>query len=192
MRREEELATRTAEDCKTVASYAARFNSFLKSRPDGDNLPSIKVAAPASCDVLYSALPWLRQGDKVVIFPFGSKKVKKFVYDGNEEFVELPQAFFHYVMNASGGKDMVNDLQGTVDDEGEVLLVDPLLVQAPPVTVTNLLASAAAAGGGGRGPASDDFDRLHPRCGQLCKTFDPHRKGTAAKTFCGFHIGACF
>merc|ERR1712187_911112 len=129
---------------------------------------------------------------KVLLYPFGETTVDKFVYDGKEDFVEMPHAFFHYVVNASGGKDMVTDLQGVIDEDGDLLLVDPLLVQAPSVTVANLLAVAATGGGHSKGAGSDEFNRLHPRCGQLCKTFDPHRKGSTAKTFCGLHVGACF
>mmetsp|Transcript_42645 Transcript_42645/g.92945 ORF Transcript_42645/g.92945 Transcript_42645/m.92945 type:complete len:318 (+) Transcript_42645:64-1017(+) len=187
-----ENALSDVEDSRAAGSYAHRFNTFVKTTADGENLLPVKVAAPVVCMVLYSANPSLQAGSVVTVAPYEHAEVQKFVFDGSEEFVEIPQAFFHYTANSSSSKEFVCDVQGCQTDEG-VILVDPCVLRSSPVTVTGLLASAAPAKAGpSSGPSSEHFERLHPKCGQLCKTFDPQRRGGVIRTMCGFNLGACF
>lgn len=189
-RQSEEMARTAVEDCTIVTSYAYQFNSLIRSKPDGENMPAIKVAASVCCSVLYSQLPFLSKGDHVHLMSYPEAEVHKFVFNGREEFMELPHALFHYVVSMSRGSLMATDLQGFQHDNGDVLLVDPALQRAPAFNVGNVLASVTT--GNRREGSSNEFEQLHPKCGPLCKAFDPYRRGVTAHTICGVGTGSCF
>lgn len=69
-------------------------------------MPTIKVAAPVACEVIFSGYPsMVPVGAVCTLTPYAEKDVQKFVFDGHsDEFLELPQAFFHYAAFSSGGK----------------------------------------------------------------------------------------
>ena len=48
----------------------------------------------------------------MVIMDYPATDVTKFVLDGREDWHELAQTFFHYVVWQSGGRAMPFDLQG--------------------------------------------------------------------------------
>jgi len=57
--------------------------------------------------------------------------------------------------------------------------------------VVRVAAPRALGGEGIVGPTAERFDALHPRCAQLCETFDPHRKSAKRNVgLCGVG-GAC-
>lgn len=184
-------------DWNTVAMYAQRFNTHLSQKADaisGEAAPSVQVSQPVGCEVLGSGVPQvIAAGDSVLVAPFSAEEVQKFVYDGREDFSEVPQAFFHYAAWSSGGRELVCDLQGVEQDDGSFLLVDPCVLRKAAPTVSDLLGSFAppAAQVLGVGPASVQdgvegrFDAMHPKCSQLCKVFDPQRKGGNIRTHCG-------
>merc|ERR1711920_106826 len=80
-----------------------------------------------------------RRGEVVSLLRLPSSEVGKFVFDGSEEFLELPHAFFHYVTWFSGGREMAFDLQGAEHDDGDVILVDPCLLRTEKAGVSDLL-----------------------------------------------------
>ena len=49
----------------------------------------------------------------MVIMDYPSTDVTKFMLDGTEDYHELAQAFFHYVVWQSGGRTVPFDLQGS-------------------------------------------------------------------------------
>lgn len=185
------------KDSQDVASYAARFNKQLtKLYGDNAGIPGVKVCAPVGCEVIKSSSSQFAQaGESIAIIPYPFAEVKKFLFDGSEDFLEVPQAFFHHAAWLSSSHEFICDLQGIEDDENNIILVDPCVIRAPKATVGNLLSTltpgmsqkenvphmAADIG-------SDRFDALHPRCSQLCKTFDPHRRSANAKRACGMNI----
>lgn len=114
--------------------------------------------------------------------PYQFDEVDKFVFEGNEKFHELPQTFFHYVAWISGGKEMVCDLQGSLSDEGELTLIDPVLIRAGTNGVWDRITCAPP---NSKMPLPPLFDVLHPRCGQMCKSFDPSRAVKARRIGCG-------
>jgi len=175
-------------DSKDVAYHAEHFNKFTASSPHapgfGHECPKVKVCAPVGCRVLDSRMPQLaRKGSVVTIIDYPASEVEKFVFDGKEEFKEIPQSFFHHVAWSTGGSSMVFDLQGTENEDGDVLLVDPCVLRAPQVGVTDLV--SAAAGQAGDSPDDQMFDVVHRSCGQLCKGFDPTRRGAKVRRMCG-------
>lgn len=176
------------EDSLKVSSYAHRFNLYSRehAREAGfvDHIPKIEVAAPVACRVVKTYLPALLPvGAVCMLFPYADKEVKKFVFDGTEDFLELSQAFFHHAAFSSGGKELLCDLQGVEEEDGSLLLIDPCILRGNKVTVGNLLKGAvrednygeAACLGPVVSPALQKFDVLHPKCAPLCKAFDPHR-----------------
>mmetsp|Transcript_19402 Transcript_19402/g.41335 ORF Transcript_19402/g.41335 Transcript_19402/m.41335 type:complete len:352 (+) Transcript_19402:161-1216(+) len=198
---------RTAENARldikeweTVANYAHKFNlHILKSHCGGaglldggaaESVPDITVCAPLGCRVVETPVPQIfAPGDVVTLLPYRWQDVTKFVFDGREEFLELPHAFFHYISWISGGHDCVGDLQGIEDENGSILLVNPWVpreVPGPDIlssltpfgTQTKQALQAAQ-------PTAELFERLHTRCGPLCKTFDPDRRGKPVKRACG-------
>jgi len=196
--RSEEATQRACEDAHLAASYAHRFNlqtaNSLGEGADPEDVPGVKVCIPVACEVLGSTVPDVaRLGDKVTLTTYPAADVKKFVFEGCEDFLELPQAFFHYVAWSSGGRELVADVQGMQDDDG-VTLVDPVILKAAQTTVSDLL-GAAMANATGVTTASDApeerFNTWHPRCGQLCKGFDAHRRGVHVRRHCGFSTPAC-
>jgi len=163
-------------------------------------VPCVQVSQPVGCEVLGSTVPQvIVAGDSVLLAPFPSEEVQKFVYDGREEFSEVPQAFFHYAAWSSGGHELVCDIQGVEQDDGSFLLVDPCVLRKNPPTVNDILGSIApqTAEVFGVGPdavtsgVEGRFDAMHPKCSQLCKVFDPARKGGNVRTHCGIAGISC-
>merc|ERR1719450_1020650 len=127
-------------DAMSVGSYASMFNQHITrsamQRPDQtgiaspDNMPGVSVCSPVAAVVAKSAVPDLvAEGEHLMIVPYPSMEVQKFVFDGSEDFLELPQAFFHYVAWKSGGNELVGDIQGVQDDQ-DVLIVDPVVLRS--------------------------------------------------------------
>eukprot|EP00913_Durusdinium_trenchii_P030116 g28220.t1 len=124
--------------------------------------------------------------------------VKKFVFDGTQDFLELAQAFFHHAAFSSGGKELVCDLQGLEQEDGSLLLIDPCILRAnAKMTMAHLLKGAVredrgfgeAACLGPISPAAEIFERLHPKCAPMCKAFDPHRSSVKQKLgVCGLDV----
>merc|ERR1719265_490915 len=108
-------------------------------------MPSIRVAAPVACEVIHSGYPsMVPVGTVCTLTPYSEKDVQKFVFDGQtEEFLEIPQAFFHYAAFSSNGKEYVVDIQGTEDDDGSLLIVDPCILKAGLPSVRDLMSVAA-------------------------------------------------
>lgn len=197
--RSEAIAQLAMADAETAASYAHRFNvqtaNVYREEQDCDqeDIPQVRVAVPVICSVLGSVMPEVAtQGEYVTLLPFPSPEVQKFVFDGREEFQELPQAFFHYVTWASGGQELVGDIQGVQDDSG-IIIVDPVILKAEKPTVGTLLNVVV----GGKESLADQavneerFNLCHPHCGQLCKHFDPHRRGVRIRRQCGLSAPSC-
>lgn len=190
------------EDAERATAHASRFNAqMLKAmgnvmdlREQGEAPPSVKICAPVACEVLSSSAPEiLPRGSACTVTPYPHEEVVKYVFDGADEFMEVPQAFFHYAAFVSGGTEFVCDLQGMEDDSGCVLLIDPVVLREDKANMsaflnTTLLEKAKPERkfGPDHAPTEDRFDRLHPRCGQLCQSFDPMRRGAKGKKgFCG-------
>eukprot|EP00933_Yihiella_yeosuensis_P080536 TRINITY_DN93988_c0_g1_i1.p1 TRINITY_DN93988_c0_g1~~TRINITY_DN93988_c0_g1_i1.p1 ORF type:complete len:350 (+),score=68.21 TRINITY_DN93988_c0_g1_i1:56-1105(+) len=183
------------EDAGHVASYAHRFNSHVvRTCGDGnpEAVPSIRVAAPVACFVLNSGLEEIANpGEAVTITPLSSNQIRKMVFEGGEDFLELPQAFFHYVAWTSGGKEMVADLQGIHDNE-DIVLVDPCILRHCPPTVVDLLSTLTPGDMDTvADPSMDRFNLWHPRCGQICKSFDPQRRTANTRKACGLSLPNC-
>lgn len=197
------------EDWRVVSEYAHRFNTHIlqksKIYPDAETdasekLQGVKVSAPVGCDVLGSSLPqFIAAGDTVLLSVFDPMDVQKFVFDGSEEFMELPQAFFHYAAWSSGGHELVCDIQGAQEEDGSILIIDPCVLRKSPPTVADLIGTVApmatnlinsAISSAPSDGIAGRFDLLHPKCAQMCKTFDPQRRGGQVRTACGVCI-AC-
>jgi len=195
------------EDGVRAAAHAHRFNLHMMQHPGnvasignhGETVPVVKVCVPVACEVISSDRAELRRGSICALSAYSDHEVSKFVYDGSEEFVEFPQAFFHFAAFSSAGSEFVCDIQGFEDDGGGLLLVDPLVLRSelPSVSLSSVLNTAVAnmTGAAARdateakpaGATEHSFERLHPRCSQICKSFDPQRSGGKRnKNFCGF------
>lgn len=198
--RTQENAELDVADAKTAISYAVRFNNSMEqAAAQGDPVPRVRIAAPVACEVLISAHPaMIPMGSTCTLTPYVAPDVQKFVFDGSEDFVEVPQAFFHFAAFASGGKELLCDLQGTFEEESEVLILDPCVLKAELPSVAELVGGARAAVGPSGAPAAVTrptpalFEKFHSRCSQMCRTFDPQRKsaqnkaGMCGYTVCGF------
>jgi len=193
------------EDCKDAALYAHRFNMHIsttggeshvsESYVAEEGVPGVKICVPIGCQILASAVPQLiAAGDIITLIPYPCTEVRKFVFDGSEDFLEIPQAFFHHVAFTSGGREMVVDLQGSEDeDSGDVLLVDPCVLRSGAPSAGNVLSTLTPSltkKVPGAGPSPERFDLLHPKCSHMCKVFDPNRKGGAPRNHCGLGV-AC-
>jgi hypothetical protein len=186
------------QDSVDTSHYCARFNQQIqKSFGEIGSMPGLRVCGPVGCEVIKSSnTQFANPGEAVMLIPFPFPEVKKFIFDGSEDFLEIPQALFHHAAFLSGGREFLCDLQGVEDDESNVLLVDPCILRSPKPGVTDLLttlAKGAQPGGGAEvdGCSPQRFDMLHPRCSQLCKAFDPNRRSAAKGRHCGLHITSC-
>lgn len=188
------------KDSADVASYATRFNQTLKSTfgESGGSILGVMVCGAVGCEVIKSSSSqFASPGEAITIIPYPFEKVSKFLFDGSEDFLEVPQAFFHHAAWLSNSHEFICDLQGMEDDDNNVILVDPCIIRAPKPTVGNLLSTLATSVAQKENVpqqekvtgdiSSDRFDALHPRCSQLCKVFDPHRR-SAVKRHCGLNI----
>jgi hypothetical protein len=166
-----------------AAAHAHRFNCAMArtcTDCEASSMPGIKVCAPVACTVLGgTASDFARPGETVLLTCYPARSVQKFVFDGSEEFLELPQAFFHYAMHSSGGQEQLADLQG-VEDGDDVLLLDPLVLRASEPRVVESMAVVCKR-----------FDTWHPRCGPMCRVFDPQRKARECKRHCGLNVESC-
>merc|ERR1712048_1506125 len=129
-----------------------------------------------------------RPGEVVTLTPYTSLDVHKFIFDGNEDFLEMPQAFFHYASWFSNGKEMLFDLQGAENDNGDFILIDPCILRAPKLEISDVLHSGASVPAKEIAPSVERFNVLHKRCGPLCKGFDPDRKGGRGRKMCGIDV----
>ncbi|CAE7943254.1 crop [Symbiodinium sp. KB8] len=184
--RDIEKVKEVIKEVQCVADYAHKFNQHI-ARAAGEELdsaPAIRVAVPVGCFVLDSINPHIADaGDALMLTLFDAASVTKFVFEGAEDFQELPQAFFHYVAWSSGGQEMVADLQG-IQDEQDFLLVDPVLIRPQELSLSSIL-SARGGGVNSTSLTSRRLDEWHPRCGQLCRAFDPQRRGGTTRRACG-------
>lgn len=194
--RTQEYVRSDIQDAHDAASYADKFNTFVVRSQSGKedvsacdfSMPRVLVCAPVGCTVLGQGIRgFVNAGEKVLLSPYPCPEVKKFVFDGNEEFLELPHAYFHHSFWSSGGRELICDLQGSETEDGDLLLVDPVMLRAPRKGIAELLmaplvdAADTKAPTGELTPGPEAFSALHPRCGQLCSEFDPHRRGAKAR-----------
>jgi len=192
-------ARHIVDDASQAASYAHRFNlqniAALGQEIDPRDIPGIKVAPAVSCVVLGTAAPRLAQEhDHLTLTLCPIDSIQKFVFDGSERFLELPQTYFHYVAWTSGGSDIVADVQGQEDDDGNFLLVNPIIIRAPKATIGTLLGAATGMTEvkNVAETAAERFNTWHPSCGPLCKHFDPTRQGAhAVRRHCGLGSPGC-
>jgi len=184
------------QDASDAAAYASRFN-LHNQQTQSDPLPSVKVAAPVACTVQDSAYPsMIPVGTVCTLTTYAYTEAQKFVFDGTEDFLELPQSFFHYATFSSNGRHFVCDVQGVEEDNGDILLVDPVILRAVLPGVDDIVRAAIPTPTRGfaeiplaSGPTSERFDTLHKKCSQLCHSFDPQRKSVKRNVgLCG--IGA--
>jgi len=191
------------EDAEIAAAHASRFNGYMAEkfghgmdpRQQGEHPPGVKICAPVACEVLSSSAPdALPRGAACTVTPYPFPEVSKFVFDGADEFLDVPQAFFHFAAFATGGADLVCDIQGWEDEDGGLHLIDPVVLGGNKPVVTQYLSTLAAGdqapparpSGPDHAPSEQRFDKLHPRCGEICRTFDPMRHGAKGKKgFCG-------
>mmetsp|Transcript_42397 Transcript_42397/g.79051 ORF Transcript_42397/g.79051 Transcript_42397/m.79051 type:complete len:352 (+) Transcript_42397:64-1119(+) len=191
--REMEKVKEAITDIQTVADYAQSFNRHIAETFDEhpDSVPAIRVAVPVGCFVLDSVNPHVDAGDAVMLTLFNKPSVTKFVFEGGEDFRELPQAFFHFVSWSSSGQEMVADLQGT-EEEKDFLLVDPVLLRPSNFGLENIVSVLNGKGVSDTSVTAHRFERWHPRCGQLCASFDPQRRShTGARRACGVPLPNC-
>lgn len=181
------------EEIGKVADYAHRFNRHVATvGGEGTDVPTIRVASSVACFVLDSINPDIASaGDTVVLTLFDAKQVTKFVFEGGEDFLELPQAFFHFVLWSSNGKELIADLQGT-QQEQDLLLVDPVLISTSDLQIGELISLATSnVGSDFQTHNRQRFNLWHPRCAQLCQSFDPQRRGGNTRRACGVPLPSC-
>lgn len=180
---------RDVEDSKKAAAYAHKFNMQQLGEDqqldvkDDDNVSGVKIAAPAGCEIVNSSFPAMfALGDYCTLTPYSEDEVEKYVFSGHEKFLDLPQAFFHYVAWLSNGKELLCDLQGYHDDEGNLMLMDPAVIRGGAENAKEVVCGPA---GMPKGGLPSMFDDLHPRCGQACRVFDPQRTAKGRHAGCG-------
>lgn len=181
------------QEISTVAN-ARRFNHHVAELAGEDlDVPAIRVATTVACFVLDGVNPEIADaGDTLLLTLFDAKNLTKFVFEGAEDFLELPQAFFHFVLWSSGGKELVADLQG-IQQERDLLLVDPVLLTTGDLDISELLSLATSTGTGSDFQTCNRkrFNLWHPRCAQLCQSFDPQRRGGNTRRACGVPLPNC-
>lgn len=190
--RDMEQVKQVIQDASDIASYAHRFNSHTARAvgEDPSQVPCVKVASPVACFVIDSASPEVAgAGEAVALTLFPANSITKFVFEGAEDFLELPQAFFHFVSWTSGGKEMVADLQGVQDDH-DILLIDPVLIRQPEMGIGDLVNLITEQDGSS--VPEKRFNVWHPRCAQLCRSFDPQRRSAqCGRRACGVALPTC-
>merc|ERR1740138_1419287 len=184
MRPEQRTKANAEADLKEAfdaAAHAFRFNMAMARTCldcEASAMPGIKVCAPVACTVIGGkAAEFARPGETVLLTWYPAQTVQKFVFDGSEEFLELPQAFFHYTAWSSGGQEQIGDLQG-VDDGDDVLLINPLVLRTAQSAADTEVACRR-------------FDAWHPRCGPMCRGFDPTRRARECRRHCGLGVPSC-
>eukprot|EP00811_Abedinium_folium_P001161 NODE_11062_length_1310_cov_11.225697.p1 GENE.NODE_11062_length_1310_cov_11.225697~~NODE_11062_length_1310_cov_11.225697.p1 ORF type:complete len:328 (-),score=41.06 NODE_11062_length_1310_cov_11.225697:252-1235(-) len=180
------------KETSEVASYATLFNMRLRKvegEEGGMSWPKVHVAMPHVCEVLGSSVPQLMgAGDHCLLWAYPSDHVTKYVFEGLEPFLEVPQAFFHYVACLSGGQEMACDLQGCTDENGDFLMVDPCMLRTTRLTFGTMLSSIWVSSRDEQKRRHQQsrinwFGSLHPTCGTLCHAFDPNRNPCARSIF---------
>jgi len=188
------------KDAWTVASYANRFNLHLSRQANADLSASdgilsfgsgreakphiaVQVCVPVVCEVIGSVMPhYMCTGDFALVSLLDSDHVEKFVYNGYEEFNDNAQAFFHFCTALSSGKEVPWDLQGHVEkNSGCVVLQNPCVQRRPQIGLGDIL--TAGRSDPREMTASQQFDFLHPKCNDMCETFDCDRRGAYGKGF---------
>merc|ERR1712107_646161 len=103
-------------------------------------------AAPVACTVIHSSYPaMIPAATPCTLFPYPLQEVTKFVFDGTETFMELPQAYFHYAAFASNGKHLLYDVQGGEMESGDCILIDTCVLRTELPRVEDLMRAAAPA-----------------------------------------------
>eukprot|EP00927_Polykrikos_kofoidii_P057291 TRINITY_DN51407_c0_g1_i1.p1 TRINITY_DN51407_c0_g1~~TRINITY_DN51407_c0_g1_i1.p1 ORF type:complete len:339 (-),score=58.08 TRINITY_DN51407_c0_g1_i1:104-1120(-) len=207
--RNDEFCSADLKDSLAAASYADGFNAHLhrnlahEAGVDTTEMvsgPRMQVALPVICEIVSSSVSQvLKVHDCILLYPYQHEEVRKYVFEGNDEFLELPQAFFHHAAWSSGGKEWVCDIQGMEDDDGGMLIIDPVMLRSSALTVGEIVTSlvpdplsdASVGVPSECGPSAHRFDVCHPKCSQMCKIFDPYRRGGAAKVACGVNVSTC-
>eukprot|EP00930_Biecheleria_cincta_P098302 TRINITY_DN89973_c0_g1_i1.p1 TRINITY_DN89973_c0_g1~~TRINITY_DN89973_c0_g1_i1.p1 ORF type:complete len:374 (-),score=65.63 TRINITY_DN89973_c0_g1_i1:49-1125(-) len=184
------------KDACVASSYAHQFNlqltrlRALKELQERNNADvtkievGVQVCVPVICEVLGSSMPhFVSTGDFVLVSLLESEQVRKFVFNGEEPFEEMPQAFFHFVASTSSGKELCWDLQGYREPRsGITLLTSPSVKELPAASVGDLFSSVAPGAVPSPGlKLAQQFNVLHPRCTAVCEAFDPDRKGALGK-----------
>lgn len=176
------------DDSKKAAAYAHKFNmqqlgEDQKDVKEDEINHGVKIAAPAGCEIVDSSFPAMFQpGDFCTLTPYHEDEVEKFLFSGRERFLDLPQALFHYAAWLSNGKELMCDLQGCSDDDGNLILMDPVIIQSGADSAKDVICGPVGMPRGGL-PAM--FEQLHPRCGQACRVFDPQRTTKGRHVGCG-------
>jgi len=177
-----ELLARDIGEARLLASHADAFNEHVLQASTGSatvhESPRITVCMPTAFRVVQSPVPqFFAPGQHVLLLPYAAPEVSKFVYNGSESFLELPQAFYHFVAWESGGQSPFIDLQGVEDEDGSVLLVHACMPgQTESDGILGAISLFPATTAGDDETSAALFDRLHPHCGPLCKTFDAERR----------------
>lgn len=178
------------EASASTAAYAHKFNTQQAAEQKHDPPPAIRVAAPIGCQIVDSDFSSMFSvGDAVVLYVLPRvQAIHKYVFSASDEYLDLPQAFFHFVAVISGGRELAYDLQGVQDESGDLLIVNPAIMKAQgksskqevPVCGPLLAAGSSELEFG-------HFQALHQRCSPLCKVFDPHRTVRLGRGFtcCG-------
>lgn len=169
---EEELAASVS-----IAAYAHKFNKQQSSEARSDPPPAIKVAAPIGCQIGDTGMSSMFSvGDAVVLYLLPCvADVQKMIFNGADPWVDVAQAFFHFVALSSGGRELAYDLQGIYDDSGDICIVDPAILKVSGKKEEATPTCGPLMGGGSEGLEWGHFQALHPKCSPLCKAFDPHR-----------------
>lgn len=188
--RREDVMEEVLDDVRETAAHAHSFNTFMRSANGGDPVPGIKVCAPVGVEVTSSLLPQIvNTGDSALLVPWNFAEVRKFMFDGSEEFMELPHTFFHYAAFQSQGAQQLFDMQGAEQDD-DVLLFDPVVLRTSFPGLRALMGHDSELERKANTPTLERFAIMHPRCGQICKAFDPQRRGAAQRREqCGLSCG---
>lgn len=191
-----EVAQHSVDDAIGAGRLAHKFNAqtaTLHAEEEGgdhdaESVVGVRVCLPVACFVLGGFAEDVGQpGQTILITKFPFPSVSKFVFDGKEEFSELPQAFFHYASWATGGQEVVADIQGAEDEDGDIFIVDPVVLRPAKATLLGALTND-----GGEPREKARFECMHPKCGPLCKAFDPLRRGPhGGRRACGLAVPTC-
>jgi len=169
------------QDFEGVRTLAHKFNEQIGKKINS----CVQVCTPMPVEIMNSHLPaLLGVGDVGLLIPYPGAigDIEKFVFDNQtDKFVDLPSAFFHYAMFITQGKQMVVDIQGEINEDGDLMLIDPVLLQ---VGTTDPRVFCGVLPGG---IDSTTFEILHPQCTPICSMFDPKRKARTpnGRQMCG-------
>lgn len=117
-------------DAEIAADAALQFNSYLQQR--GYN-SRVEVVVPVICEVVRTSIPEaLPVQSYVTLQAYAEASVTKFVCEGVEHVVatDLPHAFFHYAACLSTCSQLICDMQGFLDSDGNLTIVDPCIMHS--------------------------------------------------------------